>query len=562
MSTRAYLSLAFVCAWFALGFAAGCGGGSQSCSGGERCACYPNGTCNAGLTCLSNVCVDSSTGAGGNAGTTGRGGSDGGGAGTGGSAAGSGGAVAGAGGTNAGSGGSAAGVGGAAAGTGGSAAGTAGSAAGTAGSATGTAGSAAGTTGATAGSGGSGAGTGGAVAGSSGSAGRGGTGGGGTGGGATGGTGQGGTGVGGSGSGGAGGACRLFQTVPGGSTTTPTVFVLVDRSGSMFGCAGDPVGISSCANPANTPWAILRTGVLSVIEDLQATVRFGFGAFTGNVANNQCPLFEQVSTSLDNHAAISALYGPLGAITGKAETPVGAALDRAKAVLDADTTGGPKYILFVTDGEPDYCNDGQAICAVDSVVGRLQSLRTGGITTLIFGIQNGGTTGVPLPTLQAFANAGAGAPVAAVVPAPYDVAAISDQCQGVQPWRADITAAGKAFARGVSFGSYTVGAPETATVYKPNPVDAQALEALIATTVGGLKSCNFDLVNGLAVDLSKVDQATVTIETQSIPRSDTNGWRMVNTRRLELVGTACALWRQPASRSIDFNFPCGVVTGS
>lgn len=85
---------------------------------------------------------------------------------------------------------------------------------------------------------------------------------------------------------------------------------------------------------------------------------------------------------------------------------------------------------------------------------------------------------------------------------------------------------------------------------------------LIATTVGGLKSCNFDLVNGLAVDLSKVDQASVSIENQTIPRNDTNGWRMVNTRRLELVGTACGLWRQPTSRSIDFNFPCGVVTGS
>jgi hypothetical protein len=367
-------------------------------------------------------------------------------------------------------------------------------------------------------------------------------------------------GPGGTGSGGTGGACRLFQTVPGGSTAVPTVFLLVDRSGSMFGCAGDPVGASSCADPANTPWAILRTGVLSVIEDLQASVRFGFGAFTGNVANNQCPLFEQVSTGLNNHAAISTLYGPLGAITGKAETPVGAALDRAKAVLDADATTGPKYILFVTDGEPDYCNDGVSLCPVDSVVGRLQSLRTSGITTLVFGIQNGSATGVPLPTLQAFANAGAGQPVAPVVQAPADINAISDQCQTIQPWRTDLAAAGKTFARGISVADYA-GSGGTATVYKPNPADAQALEALIATTVGGLKSCYFDLVNGLAVDLSKVDQASVSIESLVIPRSDTNGWRMVNPTRLELVGSACASWRQPTSRSIDFNFPCGVVTG-
>jgi hypothetical protein len=41
----------------------GCGGSGKSsppdaCSAGEeRCACYPNGTCNAGLSCLSNLCV-------------------------------------------------------------------------------------------------------------------------------------------------------------------------------------------------------------------------------------------------------------------------------------------------------------------------------------------------------------------------------------------------------------------------------------------------------------------------------------------------------------------------
>jgi hypothetical protein len=289
-------------------------------------------------------------------------------------------------------------------------------------------------------------------------------------------------------------------------------------------------------------------------------VRFGFGAFTGNFAMNQCPLFEQVSTGLNNHAAISALYSPLGAITGKAETPVGGALDRAKAILDADTTSGPKYILFVTDGEPDYCDDGSSLCAADSVVGRLQSLRASGITTLIFGIQNGDSTGVPRPTLQAFANAGAAEPVLPAVPAGSDVTAIGDQCQLVTPWRTDLSAAGKSFARGASLGAYTASGGGAAAVYQPNPADAKALETLIATTIGGLKSCNFDLVNGLAVDASKLDQANVRIENQTIPHNDSNGWRMVTPMRLQLVGTACTLWREASSRTIDFQFPCGVVT--
>ncbi len=39
----------------------GCGGSSGG-QGGERQACYPNGTCNVGLTCASQVCVNLGTG--------------------------------------------------------------------------------------------------------------------------------------------------------------------------------------------------------------------------------------------------------------------------------------------------------------------------------------------------------------------------------------------------------------------------------------------------------------------------------------------------------------------
>src|SRR3954447_4414135 len=39
---------------------AGCKGKSAGCAGAERCACYPNGTCNTGLGCFSNVCVNTS----------------------------------------------------------------------------------------------------------------------------------------------------------------------------------------------------------------------------------------------------------------------------------------------------------------------------------------------------------------------------------------------------------------------------------------------------------------------------------------------------------------------
>jgi len=42
----------------ALATSAGCGGGSSCQNGDEKCSCFTNNTCNAGLTCASGVCVD------------------------------------------------------------------------------------------------------------------------------------------------------------------------------------------------------------------------------------------------------------------------------------------------------------------------------------------------------------------------------------------------------------------------------------------------------------------------------------------------------------------------
>src|SRR6185369_1534982 len=62
-------------------------------------------------------------------------------------------------------------------------------------------------------------------------------------------------------------------------------------------------------------------------------------------------------------------------------------------------------ILFVTDGEPDFCDDGDSKCAMDAVVGGVQRLAAEGIHTIVFGIassiiQTSGTF------LQALSNAG------------------------------------------------------------------------------------------------------------------------------------------------------------
>jgi hypothetical protein len=411
-------------------------------------------------------------------------------------------------------------------------------------------------TGGTTGAGGSAGGSGGAggTTGAGGSAGGGGGSAGGSGG-ASAGAGGVGAGAGGSGAGGGatdGGSCLLLETVVGQSATLPTVFLLVDRSGSMFGCVGSDPGSLPCADQTNTPWAVLRTGVLNVVNNLQGSVRFGFGAFTGTNGGT-CPIFTQVPAAIDNYTAIATVYNALGALPTKAETPVGPALALTASMLAADPTSGPKYILFVTDGQPDFCDDGDPVCPTDSVVGHLQALKTSGITTLIFGVQAGSTTSVPLATLQAFANAGAGQPVMQLTNPASNTAA---ECMSSVGWHNEYVASGKT--GNTPLGSYAT-AGGSAMVYQPNPGDEQALETLLATTIAGVKSCTFDLANGFSVDLTKLDQAQVLIDSVVVPLDPSNGWHMLTGTRLELAGNACALWRQPSTRMIDFRFPCDII---
>lgn len=436
---------------------ANCGDETSSCSGRERCACYPNATCNDGLTCLSNVCVDSNASSNGGAGEKPNGD------------------------------------------------GEAGSSPEAVPPGDGSDGGASsmpkpGSAGADDGRGGSDD---------------------------------------------PNQQCRSFETYPDG--TVPTVFVLVDRSGSMFHCLSTTSAVN-CDDPSDTAWAALKAGTLEMIDALESSVRFGFGAFSGE-RTGTCPEFDEVAAKLDNYAAIAKIYDSI-APPLKGETPTSEILSQVQKILSADASPGRKYVLFVTDGEPDFCDDGDSVCPVDASVGALQALHAAGIETLVFGVDSSLST-VSEGTLQAFANAGAGQPVA---PPPISALRVEAQCQSSAGWQAAYAASGSTSG---SIGTYSSNG--SATVFRPDPTDQKALRDLLQGTVAGIKSCVFDLASGLHVDLSKLAQAQVTVEGKSVPRDDENGWRMNSSTQLELVGDACDRWHEPENRSIDFNFPCGVV---
>jgi hypothetical protein len=328
----------------------------------------------------------------------------------------------------------------------------------------------------------------------------------------------------------------------------PTVMLLVDRSGTMFKDAGNP-------------WNTLRDGVLEVVQQMNNDVRFGLLAVTGEQQAGMCPLLDEVAPADKNYDALAAKYMALKAPT-KGESPGMRGLDRAAEILAADPTDGDKYVLFVTDGEQDYCNDGDFACPTDSTVFHLQALAAKGFKTFIFGLPMKSDDAqqqmrYPL-VLQAFADAGMGVPVAPVLP-PGGTAPVNIfyNCQGVPEWTAEATAAGTPAMQPLATYAAASGG---AKVFTPDPANKDALRDEIAKVLSGVKSCTFDLGGDTKVKQDRLSEAHVSIQGTAVPldESGMNGWHMPTPTQIELVGDACTTWRMPGNNDIQWDFPCEI----
>lgn len=351
----------------------------------------------------------------------------------------------------------------------------------------------------------------------------------------------------------------------------PTVTLLVDRSGSMFHCLSGNTGDALCSDLKNTAWTQLKGAMESVMTQLEAQVRFGFMTVWGTnpMGGGTCPSLKGMATdavapALNNAAAIAKVYdglapAPNSTETGKKfESPASESIEVATKQLMADTTVGDKYIIFLTDGQPDYCDDSNSLCAPDSVVYRLQTAFAAGIKTIVFGVQTPLFDLAP-GVLQAFANAGAGEPTLAPLKMGGTVNDLYDQCNVVAPWAADLVATGKTNERGATLGTYSTTMGPTKP-YTPSAANQNELVSQLSAAISGVKSCTFDLGNidgkSIKVDRTMLGSAHIQIMGKDVPLDDTNGWRLNTDTQLELVGKACDTWRAPESKTIDFMFPC------
>ncbi|HLV66447.1 MAG TPA: hypothetical protein VKY73_11575, partial [Polyangiaceae bacterium] len=208
---------------------------------------------------------------------------------------------------------------------------------------------------------------------------------------------------------------------------------------------------------------------------------------------------------------------------------------------------GPKYILLVTDGNPNTCQILDPQCGQDASVAAVQSAYEQGIGTLVIGIGDivSMNTGcVPeqmrcgVAHLQDLANAGTGQPVEAP-PAEYEY----QQC---------VTMIGD----GLQATYATTEDPGTAPYF--TATSAEELKTAIEDLLKQVASCTFDMdveVRGRA------SLGQVFVGAQEVPYDDPDGWRLESNRyQVTLQGAACELF-QTGDHELNISFPCDPDTG-
>jgi hypothetical protein len=322
------------------------------------------------------------------------------------------------------------------------------------------------------------------------------------------------------------GGCNQLQVAF--ESTTPTALIVVDRSSSQWD--GEP----------NHNWEPVKAGLIDVISKVQDKINIGLVTYTGQnggTCPDLVPPLASVTFAKGNLGPIRAALEAIQKPNFKGETPTAAAINQAVPVLLAAAPGGEKFILLVTDGDPDFCNDGDQVCPMDAVVGAVQSAKAQGIGTTVFGLQR---TGVALSGqhLTDVANAGAGLPVRQPIQRLED---FQGRCQGP------------------AVGTYAA-AGGNAVPFLANATDRDALASALDQIVAGIRSCTFELAGSVKVDLNRASQATIRIdEAAPLTYQDANGWRMVTETQVEIMGAACSQLKSAQTRGINFDFPCEIV---
>jgi von Willebrand factor type A domain len=221
-------------------------------------------------------------------------------------------------------------------------------------------------------------------------------------------------------------ACGSVEQV--GRRLPADILILLDASGSMDQDASNTVCSGGCG--AGSKWALAASAINRIVSETEQSTNFGLKLFADGGSTNSCTVGSgaTVPVAAGNAgaiaAAIAARTSANGGVSNGSRTPTRAAETMATQYLAGLTTDHPKFILLVTDGQPN-CMPGGVDQAADDSAGSIAAVadaRALGIPTMVIGIA---TAGEPADaTLTAMAIAGGYA--RATSPAYYPVASADE----------------------------------------------------------------------------------------------------------------------------------------
>lgn len=298
------------------------------------------------------------------------------------------------------------------------------------------------------------------------------------------------------------------------SRTIVNIILVVDRSSTM----AFPFGSYS------SRWEALRAALLAdpdgLIPQYQSVVRFGYEGYTGfgtAGAPEDCPNLISVPHKLKNYDEILKAYNSYTPSLSPpfAQTPTGESLELViNNIEEIFKNVGPDmkveqfFILLATDGAPDTCInpdvDGDPP-ATQKVVEQIQRAFNLGVNSFVLSVGEETSDA----HLQDVANAGMG----------------------------------------------TTGAP----FWKAN--SDQGLKDALATIIGSISSCELVLEGEIVAPDAACEEGEVILNGDYLPCSDENGWRLINSTTIEIVGPACDKLKSSPSAILSARFPCNVVVG-
>ncbi len=283
---------------------------------------------------------------------------------------------------------------------------------------------------------------------------------------------------------------------------TPTVVLLIDRSGSMTQAFDNGLDrwetlVETLTDPAD-----------SLIKKLEGSVRFGMalytsnGGFGGGLTPRECPVLSSVDIAIGNFSSMSEL---LSSSTPGGDTPTAESLAAIAAELQDFGESGPKSIILATDGDPDTCQDPNANeddASKALSVTAVAAAYAAGISTHVISVGDE----VTASHLKALAVAGAGGDAAAE--------------------------------------AYTA-------------LDTEALVSAFDRIIGTVRTCDFTLQGTVAAN--DAPRGTVLLNGEELVFGDPNGWVMPDESTVRLQGEACGTAQTDDATGISMSFPCDAI---